>query len=115
MSAMSNPYEQYPSNNPSPYGGQPYGMAPQEHPQGTIVLVLGILAFFVGITAPFAWYMGSKAMKEIRASGVRYSNESQLNIGRILGMVLTILYAISLVGIIVFFIIIAVVAVNQPR
>jgi hypothetical protein len=111
---MSNPYEQYPPNNPSPYGGQPYGMAPQEHPQGTIVLVLGILAFFVAVTAPFAWYMGSKAMKEIRTSGVRYSNESQLNIGRILGMILTILYSIFLV-VVVFFIVIAVVAVNQPR
>lgn len=95
---MSNPYQQYPADDvPSPYGGQPYGMAPQEHPQGTTVLILGILGFFVAVTAPFAWYLGSKAMKEVRASGTTYSNEQQLNIGRILGMVFTILYAVALV------------------
>lgn len=105
---MSNPYEQYPAGNtPSPYGQQPYGMAPQEHPQGTTVLILGILGFFVGVTAPFAWYIGSKALKEVRASGQHFSNEQSLNIGRILGIVVTLLYAVMIVLFIVFFVIIA--------
>lgn len=104
---MSNPYEQYPTGNtPNPYGGQPYPMAPQEHPQGTTVLILGILGFVVGVTAPFAWYIGSRSMKEIRASGQTYANESQLNIGRILGMIVTILYLVGLVFFVVFFVII---------
>ena len=104
---MSNPYEQYPpGNSPYPYGGQPYPMAPQEHPQGTTVLILGILGFFVGVTAPFAWYLGSKAMKEIRASGATYSNVQQINIGRILGMILTIIYLLFVVGFIIFLIVI---------
>ena len=95
---MSNPYEQYPAGNvPSPYGQQPYGMAPQEHPQGTTVLVLGILGFVVGVTAPFAWYMGSKALKEVWASGQHFSNEQNLNIGRILGIIVTLLYAVSII------------------
>lgn len=105
---MSNPYEQYPAGNtPSPYGQQPYGMAPQEHPQGTAVLILGILGFFVGVTAPFAWYLGSKALKEVRASGQHFANEQYLNIGRILGIVVTLLYAVLIVLFIVFFVVIA--------
>lgn len=112
---MSNPYEQYPAGNtPSPYG-QPYGMAPQEHPQGTTVLILGILGFFVGVTAPFAWYMGSKALKEMRASGQHFVNEQYLTIGRILGIIVTLLYAVSIVLFIVFFVIIAGVAVTGSQ
>ena len=87
---------------------QPYGALP-EHPQGTTILVLGIVGLFVTICAPIAWYMGSKAQKEIAASGVRYANEQNINIGKILGMVLTILAIIGLaIGII--FIVIAVIA-----
>lgn len=82
-----------------PSGGvyaQPYGTLP-EHPQGTTILVLGIVGFFVTICAPIAWYMGSKAQKEMRASGVHYANEQNIAIGKILGMVLTILAIIGLV------------------
>lgn len=97
---MSNPYEQqYPNNVPSPYG-QPYGVAPREHPQGTTVLVLGILGFFVGVTAPFAWVIGGKALKEIRASGQVYSNEQNINIGRILGIIVTLLYAVTIIAVV---------------
>src|SRR5689334_20342922 len=70
-----------------PIYGRPYPALPQPHPQGTIVLVLGILGFVVTLCAPIAWYLGSKALKEIRASGARYSNEDLLRVGRILGMV----------------------------
>jgi hypothetical protein len=79
-----------------PYG-QPYPAVPQPHPQGTIVLVLGILGLVFGLCAPFAWYFGSKAQQEIAASGVRYSNEDQIKIGRILGMIITILMIVGLV------------------
>ncbi len=113
MIGMSNPYEQYPAGNqPSPYN-QPYGVAPQEHPQGTVVLILGILGFVVGVTAPFAWYMGSKALKEVRASGVHYSNEQFLSIGRILGIIITLLYGLFIIGVILFAIIAVVAAGSQ--
>lgn len=88
-------------NQPQPYQGvpypQPYGVLP-EHPQGTVILVLGIAGFFATICAPIAWYLGSKAQKEIAASGQHYSNEQSINIGKIMGMVLSIL---ALVGIVV--------------
>ena len=96
-----NPYP--PAGPPAPYGqqypqqyGQPYG-APQEHPQGTVILVLGILGIFTAICAPIAWVLGSKAKKEIARSGVHYSNEQNINIGRILGIVFTMIYAVSIV------------------
>jgi hypothetical protein len=101
-------YQQpYPPAQPYPtaqQGGayvQPYGALP-EHPQGTAILVLGIVGLFVTICAPIAWYMGSKAQKEIAASGYRYANEQNIKIGKILGMVLTIL---AIVGIVIFVII----------
>jgi len=98
------PYQQYAPvsypqsayGQPAPYGQQYGGPAP-EHPQGTIVLILGILGFFTVVTAPFAWYLGSKATKEIKASGIAYSNEAQITIGRILGIVVTALTVLSII------------------
>ena len=94
-----NPYEQ-----PAPYGaGDPGALRSAvrrrcpEHPQGTTILVLGIVGIFVAICAPIAWYMGSKAQKEIAASGAHYANESQINTGRIMGMVFTIICIVFIV------------------
>ena len=100
---MSEPYGPYPET-PQVYG-QPYPMAPQEHPQGTTILVLGILGFFVGVCAPFAWYMGSKALKEGRAAGIVFANQQIIVVGRILGMVVTILAIIGIVLGVIFLII----------
>jgi len=85
---------------------------PQDHPQGTTVLVLGIIGIFFTICAPIAWYLGSKALKEIRASGTTYANEQQIVIGRILGIIFTILAIIGLI-IAIIFIIIAVIAASS--
>jgi hypothetical protein len=105
---MTDPYQQYPQT-PQPYS-QPYSLAPREHPQGNTVLILGIVGFFFTICAPFAWYLGSKALKEIRASGVTYANEQSVVIGRILGMIVTILGIIGLVFFVIFGIIILITA-----
>ena len=40
-----------------------------------MVLILGILGFFTVVTAPFAWYLGGRATKEIKASGISYCNK----------------------------------------
>jgi hypothetical protein len=102
---------QYPQGGqqPAPYGqqshmpyGQPYGTPPQEHPQGTMILIFGILGIFMGIFAPIAWYLGNKAKQDIRASGFQYSNEQNISIGRMLGKVFTIIYLASIaLGIII--------------
>src|SRR5829696_4784855 len=77
--------QQYPASQPSPYGQppaqygqQPYGVGGGEHPQGTMILVLGIIGIFVGVCAPIAWYFGNKTLREITASGANYSNVSQI-------------------------------------
>jgi hypothetical protein len=80
---------------PMPYGQQ-YGVPPQEHPQGTLILIFGIIGIFFSVFAAIAWYMGANALKEIRASGVRYSNESNINAGRILGKIVTIIALVFL-------------------
>lgn len=111
---MSEPYGEYP-HPPAPYG-QPYPLVPREHPQGTTVLVLGILGFFVaGVCAPFAWYLGSKALREIRTSGIRYSNEQSIVVGRVLGIIMTILLLAMLVFALVFVVIIAIAATTAAR
>ena len=76
-----------------PYG-QPYGAPPREHPQGTLILIFGILGAFVTICAPIAWYLGSKAKQEIQASGLQHTNEPHVNAGRILGKVFSIIWLV---------------------
>ncbi len=119
-----NPYDQPPTapyqQPPAQYGGatpvsygQPYGAAPQEHPQGTLILVFGIIGIFSGIFAPIAWYLGNKARREIAASGASYANESQINTGRMLGKVFTIIYIVFIVVTIIFTIILVAVGTSQ--
>ena len=104
---VQNPYAQhspeipFPATNnlhtgapPLPYGQQ-YRAAPPEHPQGTLILIFGIIGIFFSFFGAIAWYLGANAMKEIQATGIRYSNESNINTGRILGKIVTI---IALVG-----------------
>jgi len=112
--------QQYPASQPSPYGQppaaygqQPYGMTTGEHPQGTIIFVLGIIGIFVAVCAPIAWYMGNKTLREVTASGATPSNLSQIKTGRMLGKVFTIIYIVLIALYILFFIIIFGVAATQ--
>jgi hypothetical protein len=103
----------YGQQSPMPYGQQPYGAPPQEHPQGTLILIFGILGIFITIFAPIAWYLGNKAKSDIQTSGIQYSNEQNISIGRMLGKVFTIIAIVSIVLVIIFWIVIAVVAGTQ--
>ena len=56
----------YGQQSAMPYGQQPYTMPPmQEHPQGTMILIFGILGIFITIFAPIAWYLGNKAKQDV--------------------------------------------------
>jgi hypothetical protein len=88
-------YQQQPG-----YGGYGGGYGGQvEHPQGTTVLILGVLGIVAcQILGPIAWSMGNKALEEIDRDPLRYSNRSNVNLGRILGIVGTVFLALYLVG-----------------
>lgn len=101
------------STQPPQSAPGPYGAATQEHPQGTVILVLGILGFVTVICGVIAWILGAKAQKEIAASGTHYSNEGNIKIGKILGMVVTIIYAVIIVITIIAVIIASVAASSQ--
>ena len=68
----------------------------QEH-RGQLIMVLGILSFFVGgpILGLVAWIMGSNDLKEMRAGRMDPEGESQTNTGRICGMISTLLGAVG--------------------
>ncbi len=113
---QSTPYQQqspmpYGQQSPMPYGQQPYTMPPmQEHPQGTLILIFGILGIFITIFAPIAWYLGNKAKRDIQTSGIQYTNEQNIAVGRMLGKIFTIIAIVSIVLVIIFWIIIAIAA-----
>jgi hypothetical protein len=78
------------------YGPSYYGPPPQTHPNGTTILVLGILSLVVcGILGPFAWSMGNKALKEIDESGYLYENRGTIQAGRVCGLIATIILIIT--------------------
>jgi hypothetical protein len=91
---MSMPPPPPPPTYGSPYGG--YGG--QEHPQGTTVLVLGILSLVVcQLLGPFAWVMGNNALAEIDRNPAAYTNRSAVQAGRICGIVSTGLMILAVV------------------
>lgn len=93
---------------PPPPGPPPYGYPrpPAKHPQATTVLVLGILGLVAcQLLAPFAWYQGNRVLEEIRTSRSPLSGESEANIGKILGLVGSILLIITLALVAVMFLV----------
>jgi uncharacterized membrane protein YjgN (DUF898 family) len=88
------PYGNYP---PNPYGAPPYGVGGPDHPQATLVLILGIVGIVVcGVAAPFAWVMGNRVVREIDASNGQVGGRSQAQAGRICGIIGTGLIALGL-------------------
>ena len=103
---------------PMQFGQQvPYGYgAPllPEHPNSTLVLVLGIVGlvtnfFALPFISPIAWYLGAKARRDIaRYPGV-YRDNGRLTAGLTLGIIGTLL-ALVFIGFIVVVIILAIAA-----
>lgn len=82
-------------------GGGHHQQPPQEYRNGTLILILGIVGLVA--CAPLgiaAWVMGHKAIKEIDASGITYTNRGVVNAGRIIGIIATVL---MIIGTLVFF------------
>jgi hypothetical protein len=104
------PYQQpyppqgYPAQGypPPGYPQAPIQYAP-DHPRATTSLVLGILGVVLcQVIAPFAWSMGKKTLDEIDASQGRVGGRGAAQAGYILGIVGTVLLALSLVFILIY-------------
>ena len=82
----------------APYPPPAYLPPPPAHRQATTVLVLGILGIAVcGLCGPFAWTIGNRVVAEIDASGGALGGRQEANIGRILGIVATVLLIVGVV------------------
>ena len=69
--------------------------------RGMLILILGILGL-VGVGSPItgilAWIFGNNDLKEIREGRMDPEGESNTNLGRILGMISTLLWVIGIFG-----------------
>jgi hypothetical protein len=73
----------------------------QDHPRATTAMVLGILGIVVcGVLAPIAMVMGRNALREIDASGGRLGGRGSAQAGWIMGLIGTIILAVSVVAIV---------------
>lgn len=72
---------------------------------GVVILVLGILAWFGfgPLTGVIAWILGNGALRDIDAGLADPSERQMVQIGRILGMINTILSAIFICLMVLFF------------
>ena len=71
-----------------------------------MTFTLGIVGIMgVWVTSPIAWYLGNQALREIDASPRRYGHRDFVSIGRILGIVGTVLLGagVAVVAIFVLF------------
>lgn len=105
-----------------PFGQQPYqspygGYAAREHPQGTTVLVLGILSLVLGLSCgvgfligPFAWVMGNNAIADIDANPSAYTNRGTVQAGRVCGIVAS---AILILGVLLILVAVIVTAASS--
>lgn len=108
-------YGQQPPPWGAPGGPPGYGWAgpqPPQHPEGTTVLVLGILALAGGVMTglllvigPFAWVKGRTVLREIDAAPGSFSGRDTVQIGTVLGIAATILLAL---GVLLFFLVVVV-------
>ncbi|MGH9465341.1 MAG: DUF4190 domain-containing protein [Thermoanaerobaculia bacterium] len=68
--------------------------------RGTTILVLGIVGVVCcQLCAPFAWYMGSAELKRIAAGQAPASGESSARVGKILGIIGSVLMVLSMLWI----------------
>jgi hypothetical protein len=101
------PYPQQPYQQPHPqppYGAPQYppGYAPvaPDHPQATLLLVLGIVSIVLcNVLGPVVWVMGNRAIAEIDASGGRLGGRGNAQAGRICGIIGTVILGFSIVAI----------------
>lgn len=94
-----------PGYGPGPWGAMPPGYGPgsggtREHPDGTTILVLGIVSIVLcQLIGPIPWVMGSRARKAMDAQpGVVWTNRGSVTAGWVLGIISTIIFAVTVLA-----------------
>ncbi len=97
-----------------PQSGGWQGQSYPEQSQATTVLVLGIVGLVLcQICSPIAWIMGNKEVAAIDAGRRSPENRQQATIGRILGIIGTVLIVLAIVGILFSFVILGLTAASS--
>jgi Domain of unknown function (DUF4190) len=79
-----------------------------DHPRATVALILGILGIVAcSVVAPFALVIGRRSVTEIDASGGRLGGRGMAQAGFILGVIGTVILALSVIGVVVLVIVAA--------
>jgi len=88
----------------------------EEPHRGVLILVLGILGLVAcAVLGPIAWIMGNTDLKKMDAGVMDPEGRSNTQIGKILGIVGTVLLGISLVGTVLWIAVVGIfVATAQP-
>lgn len=108
--SANDPYGQYSGSDMVPYQPTPqipYGYAPplggqMDHPQSTVVFVLGLLSV-IGFTilGPVAWLMGNSARKQVRERPEQYRAGGLLTAGWVMGIIGTAMMAFFVVYVVI--------------
>jgi hypothetical protein len=77
-----------------------YAAPSGDHPEGTKILILGILGVTLcNILAPFAWIVGNRVLREIdQSNGMMTANRGSVVAGRICGIIGTVLLLVGCFG-----------------
>lgn len=68
-----------------------------------MTLVLGVLGLVAcQVLSPIAWSMGNRVVREIDESGGQLGGRETANVGRICGIVGTVLLAMGILGLLMF-------------
>jgi len=107
------PPGQHPYGGPQPpygyYPPGPGGPVPASHPQAGLALGLGLGGLLGGflcglplLLSPFAWALGHRARRDIRASHGATGGDGMALAGMILGIIGSVLLALSVIALVIF-------------
>jgi hypothetical protein len=104
---VSSPQPPYGQQQPPP-SAYDWTPTPPPHPQATASMVMGLVGligmmFCGGLTlviSPFAWVLGSKAVREIDLTPGSYGGREMAVAGKVMGIIGTVLLVIGIVAIV---------------
>lgn len=77
--------------------------ATQQSSKATIAVVVGVLGIVCcGLLAPVAWYLGNEEIKAIDAGRLSETNRGMAQVGKILGIIGSILLVLGLLWVLFF-------------